>query len=167
MSDGPAGQRDDGEGEGRADAGLREIGLETFAPYLINRISARYSADMGEALRSRGLTTAKMRALAVLAVHPGLTVNELAVYAVMEQSTMSRTLDALADAGLVERRPREADGRVRECSLTPAGEAAFADVWPLMRRAEARMFAGIDAADRASFMATLGHILRNIRQHDF
>ena len=139
----PAERRDSEE-----DATLPEIGLEAFAPYLINRISARYNTDMGEALRSRGLTTAQMRALAVLAVHPGLTVNELAVYAVMEQSTMSRTLDAMAEAGLVERRPRKDDGRVRECVLTSAGTRAFADVWPLMRSQEERMFAGLEGEER-------------------
>lgn len=164
MSEIPAGQR---EPEDEETPTLPDIGLEAFAPYLINRISARYNTDMGEMLRSRGLTTAQMRALAVLAVHPGLTVNELAVYAVMEQSTMSRTLDAMAEAGFVERRPRDTDGRVRECLLTEAGEGAFAEVWPLMRSAEMRMLDGIPAAERSSFMKTLGTILRNIRRHDF
>ena len=145
---------------------LPDIGLDQFAPYLINRISARYNADMAEELRAHDLTTPKMRALAVLAVHPGLTVNELAVYAVMEQSTMSRTLDAMAEAGLVERRPRKDDGRVRECVLTPAGTRAFADVWPLMRSQEERMFAGLEGEERRVFLGTLAKILRNIRKHD-
>ncbi len=146
---------------------LPDIGLDGFAPYLINRISARYNADMAEALRAHDLTTPKMRALAVLAVHPGLTVNELAVYAVMEQSTMSRTLDALVEAGLVERLARKDDGRVRECALTAAGAAAFSHVWPLMRSLEERMFAGVAGEEREVFFATLSKILRNIRQHDF
>jgi DNA-binding MarR family transcriptional regulator len=144
-----------------------ELDLEAFAPYLINRVSARYNADMAEALRRHGLTTPKMRALAVLAVKPGLTVNECAVYAVMEQSTMSRTLDALSEAGLVDRRPREGDARVREVVLTRAGEAAFESVWPVMKREEARMLAGIGPAEREAFLATLRAILRNIRRHPF
>jgi len=143
----------------------RELDLDSFAPYLINRISARYNADMAEALRRHGLTTPKMRALAVLAVKSGLTVNECAVYAVMEQSTMSRTLDQLQEAGLIARRPREKDGRVREVVLTPEGEAAFHDVWPVMREQEGRMFAGIGEAERERFLATLRIILRNVRKH--
>jgi DNA-binding MarR family transcriptional regulator len=144
-----------------------ELVLEAFAPYLINRISARYNAGMAEALRRHGLTTPKMRALAVLAVKPGLTVNECAVFAVMEQSTMSRTLDALQEAGLIARRPRAGDGRIREVVLTAAGESAFADVWPIMKREEARMFAGIPQAEREAFLGTLGKVLRNIREHPF
>lgn len=141
---------------------LGEVGLDGFAPYLINRISACYNAGMAEVLRKRGLTIAQMRSIAVLSVQPGLTVNELAVYTVLEQSTMSRTLDAMALAGLVERRPRAGDGRVREVVLTEAGMAAVEEVWPIMREAEARMLAGLDLEERATFLATLRKILTGI-----
>lgn len=150
-----------------AEPTLADVGLDAFAPYLINRISARYNADMAAILKEHGLTTAQMRALAVLRVHPGLTVNELAVYAVMEQSTMSRTLDAMEIAGLVERRTRVDDGRVREVALTEAGAGAFAAAWPLMREQEKRMLGGLDDADRDAFMDTLRAVLRNIRIHPF
>lgn len=143
------------------------MGLDGFAPYLINRISARYSADMADALRARGLTTPQMRALAVLAVHPGLTVNQLAVYAVMEQSTMSRTLDTMVECALVERRARADDGRVREIFLTREGLAAFEEVWPLMCQEEARMLEGLSVSDREVLLAVLAKMLRNIRRHPF
>jgi DNA-binding MarR family transcriptional regulator len=161
----------DGPAEAEAGDGpvptLADVGLDAFAPYLINRISNRYNASMAEALRRHGLTTAKMRALAVLSVKPGLTVNELAVYAVMEQSTMSRTLDAMEEAGLVERRARDGDGRVREVFLTAAGEVAFTEVWPVMRAEEDKMFVGLSRRDRREFLRTLKAILLNIREHPF
>jgi DNA-binding MarR family transcriptional regulator len=146
---------------------LADVGLEAFAPYLINRISNRYNASMAEALRRHDLTTAQMRALAILSVKPGVTVNELAVYAVMEQSTMSRTLDTMEEAGLVERRARDGDGRVREVVLTPAGEEAFAGVWPIMRAEEDKMFVGLSARERNAFLRTLKTVLANIRAHPF
>jgi len=145
---------------------LGEIGLWHFAPYLMNRIMGRYNADMQAALREYGLSTAKMRTLAVLAVVPGLTINELSVYAVTEQSTMSRTLESLEAADLVRRRERRSDGRVREIFLTDAGRAEFERVWPLMYGAYERMFAGIPETERTEFVATLQKILRNIRRHD-
>ncbi len=143
------------------------LDLEAFAPYLINRISARYNADLAETLKARGITTPQMRALAVLSIHPNITVNELAVYAVMEQSTMSRTLDALEASGLVARTPREGDARVREVALTAGGLAAFEDVKPTMMEAEARMLSGLSAVDRAAFLTSLHTILRNIRKNPF
>jgi DNA-binding MarR family transcriptional regulator len=85
---------------------------------------------------------------------------------VTEQSTMSRTLEALEQAGLVRRQERVSDGRVREIYLTEAGRAAFDAVWPLMHDGQESMFAGISDAERVAFVATLQKILRNIRKHD-
>lgn len=145
---------------------LGEIGLWHFAPYLMNRIMGRYNADMQAALREHDLTTAKMRTLAVLAVVPGLTINELSIYAVTEQSTMSRTLEALEKAGFVRRQERESDGRVREIYLTDAGRAEFDRSWPIMYDGYRRMFAGIPDAERAAFIGTLQKILKNVRRHE-
>lgn len=153
--------------EERPQVTLGEIGLWQFAPYLMNRIMGRYNATMQSALRAQSLTTAKMRTLAVLSVVPGLTVNELAVYAVTEQSTMSRTLEALEHAGLLRRQEREGDARVREVYITEQGRTEFERAWPLMHARYEGMFAGIGAGERAAFVATLQKILANVREHEF
>ncbi|MCQ8782090.1 MarR family winged helix-turn-helix transcriptional regulator [Mangrovibrevibacter kandeliae] len=159
----------DGEGTvpgGRAFA-LGEIGLQQFAPYLMNRIMGRYNATLREALKAHGLTIAQMRTLAILAVTDGLTVSELSVYAVIEQSTLSRTLDAMEAQGLLRREPQASDNRVRRVSLNEAGRALFEEVWPVMRAAFGTMFKGIDDGEYAAFVAVLQKILANIRRHDF
>lgn len=71
---------------------LGEVGLNHFAPYLMNRIMGRYNESLREKLTRSGLSVAKMRALAVLSVVDGLMINELSVYSVIEKSTLSRTL---------------------------------------------------------------------------
>lgn len=146
---------------------LGQIGLWHFAPYLMNRIMGRYNADLLSDLKDRDLTTVKMRTMAVLAVVPGLTINDLSVYAVTEQSTMSRTLESLENAGLVRRVERKSDGRVREIYLTDAGRDQFNEVWPLMHDGYQKMFDGIDPDERAAFVTTLQKILNNVRKHDF
>ena len=150
----------------RPDRTLGEIGLWQFAPYLMNRIMGRYNANLQSALRPSGLTTGKMRTLAVLTVVPGLTINELSVYAVTEQSTMSRTLDAMERSGLIRRESREDDARVREIYITDLGRATFDAAWPIMDGLCEEMFGGIDAAERAAFVQTLQKVLKNIRRHD-
>jgi MarR family transcriptional regulator for hemolysin len=145
---------------------LGEIGLTHFAPYLMNRIMGRYNAELSAAMRRLGLSTAKMRTLAVLAVVPGLTINELSVYAVIEQSTMSRTLEALEQAGLVRRVERESDARVREIYLTDAGRGVFDQVWPEMFGAYDEMFQGIGEAEKQAFITTLQKVLKNVRKHE-
>ena len=145
---------------------LGEMGLANFAPYLMNRIMGRYNASLREEMAAQGLTTAKMRALATLSVIDKPLIRELAVYSVIEQSTLSRALDGLAADGLIRREPDPDDSRATRVALTDTGRAAFEALWPHMARAHDEMFRGIDAAERAAFVATLQQILRNIRKHD-
>ena len=145
---------------------LGEIGLNYFVPYLLNRIAARWNADLAEELREFNLTTPQMRVLAVLSINSGLTINELSVLTVTEQSTMSRTLDTLEARGFVRRRSRASDMRVREVDITAAGRNAFAEFWPVMFGHYRDMFRDIGEAEFQAFTATLHKILRNIRLGD-
>jgi DNA-binding MarR family transcriptional regulator len=102
----------------------------------------------------------------VLSVMDGVTVNDLSVYTVIEQSTMSRTLDALEAQGLVRREQGETDSRVRKVFLTDDGRAYFSRAWPFMHDVFETMFDGIDDAEYAALIGTLQKMLRNIRKHD-
>ena len=152
------------EGEGLPTLG--EIGLGQFAPYLMNRVAARWNGHMSEALKAHDMTTTKMRALAILSLSASVTINELSIYAVTEQSTMSRTLDALEEQGYIRRQPRPEDMRVRDVAITEEGRAAFDAVWPMMYELLLQLFDGIDAEEYTAFTGTLQKILRNIRKHE-
>ncbi|MEY4306527.1 MAG: hypothetical protein RIT52_2702 [Pseudomonadota bacterium] len=145
---------------------LGEVGLTNFAPYLMNRIMGRYNAGFREEMAEMGLTTPKARALAVLTVVEGPLIRELAVYAVTEQSTLSRALDQMQTDGLIRRETDSADSRAVRIYITEAGRAAFDDLWPHMAEAQARMFRGIPEDERRAFVATLQKMLVNIRKHE-
>ena len=146
---------------------LKEIGLDQFAPYLMNRIMGRYNEMVRQNMSGLGLTTSKMRVLAALSVFDGLQVMRLAVYAVAEPSTLSRTLDALENEGLVKRQADSKDNRATCVYLTERGEQTFARIWPTMASTYQEMFAGVSADEQAEFVRTLGRILVNIRRHEF
>jgi MarR family transcriptional regulator for hemolysin len=145
---------------------IGEIGLNQFAPYLLNRLSARWNLQVQEALKDFNLTTTKMRVLATLCVSSGLTINELATYAVTEQSTMSRTLDALEEQGLIRRRARPDDMRVREIHITEEGRQIFTQFWPSFYAMYNEMFHGVDEGEFRAFIATLHKLLRNLDQEN-
>ena len=96
----------------------------------------------------------------------GLLLRDLAVYAVVEQSTLSRAIDQLALEGRVNRSPDPDDSRAMRISITTDGRADFERLWPTMAQAYRRMFDGISAREQAAFVSTLQTILANIRQHD-
>jgi MarR family transcriptional regulator for hemolysin len=155
----------------RASAGgsrpsLGEIGLNQFAPYLINAVSLSWTTNLANALKAHEVTTTKMRALAVLSISSPMTINELSLYALTEQSTMSRTLDSLEEQGFIQRRPRAEDLRVRDVDITPSGREAFARIWPSMYDVLLKMFEGVDNEEYKAFTATLHKLIQNIRKHD-
>jgi len=133
----------------------------------MNRIMGRYNASLRAEMAELGLSTPKMRALAVLSVIDGMQISQLAVYSVIEQSTLSRALDALVADGLVRREPDPEDSRATRIHITDAGRAAFDRLWPQMAKVYAQMFQGIDDAQKRAFVGTLQTILANIRKHDF
>jgi|TARA_B110000879_G_C10970499_1_gene431227 DNA-binding MarR family transcriptional regulator len=146
---------------------LAEIGLDNFAPYLMNRIMGRYNASLRLEMAELGLTTPKIRTLAVLAMMDGILIGELAVYAVVEYSTLSRALDGLEMEGLARREPDLGDQRATRVFLTEAGRSAFEKFWPRMAQTYSEMFKGISSQERRAFVTTLQKILHNIRVHDF
>jgi DNA-binding MarR family transcriptional regulator len=145
---------------------MGEIGLNHFAPYLMNRLMARWNANLADELKEYDISTAKMRALAVLSVSSSVTINELSVFAVTEQSTMSRTLDSLEEQGYIRRQPRAEDMRIRDVSITEEGRVAFEQIWPAMYDLFLQMFDGVEEAEYRAFLSTLHKVLVNIRKHE-
>ena len=145
---------------------LGEIGLQNYAPYLMNRIMGRYNASLRDEMAGLGLTTPKMRALAVLSVVEGPLIRELSVLCVVEQSTLSRALDQLQAEGMIRREVDAADSRAVRVFITDAGRAAFETLWPHMVAAQARMFRGIPEDEKRAFVGTLQKMLANIRRHE-
>ncbi|MEO1677190.1 MAG: MarR family winged helix-turn-helix transcriptional regulator [Pseudomonadota bacterium] len=162
----PAEERalDDGGGRKGGGPGITEDGLEVFAPYLMNRILRRYNASVDRAVKEAGQTVPRLRALAALAAHGALTVNDLSVYSVAEQSSTSRLVEQMAGEALVTRRVSGEDSRVRLVELTDHGRTVFETVFPRMLEAEGQMLDGLGAGEREAFLATLRKILANVRQ---
>jgi DNA-binding MarR family transcriptional regulator len=145
---------------------LGEIGLSNYAPYLMNRIMGRYNASLRDEMAGLGLTTPKMRALAVLSVVEAPLIRELAVFAITDPSTLSRALDQLQADGLIRRAADAADSRATRVHITEGGRALFDTLWPQMAAANARMFRGIPDEERRAFVGTLQKMLTNIRKHE-
>jgi MarR family transcriptional regulator, transcriptional regulator for hemolysin len=95
-----------------------------------------------------------------------LTINELSVHAIAEQSTMSRTLDALEEQNYIRRQARTDDMRVREIYITDEGRSLFGRIWPPMYEIYSHLFEGIDEAELRALIGTLHKILNNTRKQD-
>tara|TARA_R110000737_G_scaffold348461_1_gene382315 strand:+ start:1602 stop:2048 length:447 start_codon:yes stop_codon:yes gene_type:complete len=141
--------------------------LEEFTPYLMNRIMARYNKGVEAALKEVGVSVAQMRALVVLAEGGPCTITELSVLTVIKQSTLSRTLDTMEAAGLLQREARDGDNRFRQISLTDAGLAAFEAAWPAMLGMRDTMLNSLSEDERGTLKRLLLKVFYDIRHHDF
>lgn len=74
-----------------------------------------------------GLPPALIGVLHVLAHQPPCRQNELAASLCVSQSSLSRQIAELVDAGLVERHPDPADGRASLVQLSDAGQQFLVD----------------------------------------
>ena len=126
----------------------------------------RYNASLRAEMAGLGLTTPKMRALAVLSVVEGPLIRELAVYTVTDPSTLSRALDQLQAEGLIRREVDASDSRAVRVFINDPGRIVFETLWPQMATAQARMFRGIPEDERRAFVGTLQKMLTNIRKHE-
>lgn len=139
--------------------------LRRYIPYLVNRLSRRLGDDQNAALAGRGLNNAALRTLSVLHIYGKLTVNAIAVLAVIEQSTASRTIDAMLSGGLVTREAGADDQRRREVGLTAVGETLLNDVWPIVEGNYRRLTEGIDAQMIETCALVLSRMIDNVRKH--
>ena len=143
------------------------VALDDFAPYLLNRIVNRINTNLGDALKETGITVPIYRVLAVLIAGDGRSVNELAVYTVIEQSTLSKILARMDAQGLIARHAGRDDGRVVEIHITEAGRRAYERVVPIALSHHEQAMTGLTAKERKSMVEILHRVLDNVRHSPF
>lgn len=141
----------DRQGSGANDDGGPQpqgLVLDRIIPYLANRLTFRLNQLLSKDLRKYGLTIANWRILAVLEYNEKATVNELADYAMIEQSTLSRLIARMEADGLLRRDRVEADGRARSISLTAEGRERYETVRDLALAHVERATRGLSGDDQ-------------------
>jgi DNA-binding MarR family transcriptional regulator len=139
--------------------------LQNYIPYLFNRLSNRWNLDQNRDLSEHGVNNVVFRTLSVLYIYKSLTVNEIAVLAVTEQSTASRVVDSMVASSLVKREIAEEDQRRRVVALTADGEALLRKIWPVMERNYDRLIEGIEPEQIEICARVLAKMVENIRQN--
>lgn len=140
--------------------------LAAYLPYLVTSIARRWQDVQDADLKSLGMQGATMRIMSSLAAHENLTVNEIAILSVTEQSTASRTVEQLVSAGLAQRQIDPDDQRVRRVSLTPGGKARLEQTVPVISRNYRKLVEGISPEQLDVCVGVLQQMLQKIRVHD-
>jgi DNA-binding MarR family transcriptional regulator len=143
------------------------ISLGEFLPYLLNRIVNRLNVNLASDLKEIGVPIQFYRVLAVLAAGQSRSVNELSVYTITEQSTLSKMLGRMEAAGLIERVPSPEDRRVVMVEMTERGRAAYEEILPVALNHYRRAIEGLDEKQHRALLNGLRHVLENVRASPF
>jgi DNA-binding MarR family transcriptional regulator len=108
--------------------------VRDYLSYLLAQASYAVYKSFDARVRAAGLSSTEWRVLATLSDGDGLTIGELAREVLAQQPTLTKLVDRMERAGLVERRGDAADGRRTLVFESARGRARVA---PLLAQAKA------------------------------
>jgi len=143
---------------------LREVRRLRAAIRVLER---ELALDLRSQTSCGGVTTAQCHLLLEIDRRGPSTGGALAQALSLDKSTLSRTLDGLAAAGLVERAPHPEDGRAQRVALTSAGQETVRRIDVGCDADYRALLQGVAAGRRAPLIAAaeeLAEALRRARQ---
>lgn len=136
--------------------------LGKFVPYLLYRITGQLNRNLRKGLRRSGINIARWRVLAVLKDNGRMNIGQIVERTIIEQPTVSRIVDQLEREGLAVRETCDEDSRFVEVMLTPAGEKAFNEIYPLASRHQEQALQGFTQKEIKALTYYLERIHNNI-----
>jgi DNA-binding MarR family transcriptional regulator len=110
--------------------------------------------------REVGLTTPQVLVLQAIQAEGSLPTSSVARRICVSQATVTRIIDRLVSAGLVERRKSETDRRVIKVSLTELGEEKLAQAPELLQPEFRRAFESLEPWEQQMLTSALVRISR-------
>ncbi|MCX7565977.1 MarR family winged helix-turn-helix transcriptional regulator [Sulfitobacter sp. F26169L] len=139
--------------------------LEQYLPYLIARLAHRWRQNQDQELSPLDIKGTNMRLLSCLSAFGELTIGELSILAVTEQSSVSRAVEQLVVSGLAERNVSKLDQRVRTVVLSPKGTEKLAEVATVINPLYSALTEDIDRDDLQTCISVLQQILAQTREN--
>ena len=129
--------------------------LEDQVGHLLRRAHQRHAAIFQDRIGDPQLTPLQFAALVKLHDLGEVSQNELGRRTAMDAATMQGVIKRLLARGLIDRKPDAEDRRRVVLSLTGDGRALIAAAMPSGHAISDETLAGLDEAERRSFLALL------------
>lgn len=149
-----------------ARSGLKLGYLADSVGYQIRRAHNGMVRDYEAQLADVGIPPRYLGLLLLIELNPGAAQSRIAEAAGLDRSTLVPVIDRLQDAGFLERRPSPDDARSNGLWLTRKGSKVAARMKKLAIEREAKMLAGISAAERKLLVDLLGRVGGNFERSE-
>jgi DNA-binding MarR family transcriptional regulator len=133
---------------------------------VLTQVDLRRDRVIQDIVRPYNLSVSQARALMSLGLRPnGAAMTELAEILVIDRTSLTRTMDKLVSAGLVDRSEPEHDRRITQITLTETGEAVRRTLTELMAEHSQRLLEGVADEDIHGANLVLATILERLVGH--
>jgi len=137
--------------------------METILPEIGETAHALRKA-FGRRAASIGVTGAQWKVLFKLTLKPGLRQTDLADLLDIEPITLTRIIDRLQEAGLVERTPDPTDRRAWRLHVTEKAQPVVGKLRAIADEMTAEAFAGLDPQDIEVMRQVLARVRERVGQ---
>ena len=135
--------------------------LDGYLTFLMAKASHLVSTSFHDELSQRGVSVGTWRILCALAENER-TVGELADVVLLKQSTLSKTLDRLAESGLIERLRDPVHRRLVIIRNSRRGARLINQLIPMAEEHERRMFSHLSDVQRGKLAALLRGTIEHV-----
>jgi DNA-binding MarR family transcriptional regulator len=135
------------------------VDLTTYVFHLFTVVARHREARLEAVLRALDLSVSRHRALSSIGSLTPCTMTELADFMAVDRTTLTRTVDQLADAGLVERATPPEDRRQVALTLTEAGKVARRRSLQAVYRVNRELLADLPEASQRALARGLDELL--------
>jgi MarR family transcriptional regulator, organic hydroperoxide resistance regulator len=129
---------------------------------LLARANHLIGESLYEGLKSHGLSAAEWRVLGALSEHDGLKMAELAELLLFKQPTLTKVIDRMERAELVERQASSVDRRCMIARLTERGRRVAVPLTSRLRQHEAALHRTLGAAASREIRAALTALVERL-----
>ncbi len=134
--------------------------------FLLNDTARLYRRAFNARVRGSGVTALQWRLIAYLHHHEGIRQGPLAELIEVEPITLSRMVDRLEEAELVERRADPTDRRAWLLHLTPRAADLIDGMRGTADALTAEATEGLSAAERAHLIDLVGRVRANLSRRE-
>jgi len=145
--------------------GREVLDYEFYTQHLLTVLSNRITAfASGQYLKQFGLGSVEMRVLASIGCQPECKAAEISSLISLDKAAVSRAINKLDSAGFLLASTETPTAKQKRWSLSSEGWSLHDQFLNAVKLRHAKVIAGVDAAELASFTATLHKLIANVDQ---
>lgn len=138
------------------------VDLTTYVFHLFTVVARHREARLEAALRPLGLNVSRHRALTSIDRLEPCSMRELAEFAAVDRTTLTRTVDQLAGAGFVERATPREDRRQVVLTTTAAGRVVCRRSLQAIYRVNRDLLEGVHEAEQRALARGLDRLVERL-----